>query len=230
MVKHSFITSVVVLAAVSMVACNGGGAKGGKLVDALDSLSYVVGMNIAHNIMKMDSTVRTDAVMAGIEDGLKGKASMTWDDAMRYFLGYHNFDVYERVRGYEEQYLNDLAASDGDVVRTESGLTYKVVSLGDMGKIAVSDRDTVSITYRATNIEGEEVDPVAERADTLRSALRGLIPGLNEGVSLVGEGGRIILWIPSSQAYGSQGDEQKGIQANEMLRYEVDIVEVKNRR
>jgi FKBP-type peptidyl-prolyl cis-trans isomerase len=99
-----------------------------------------------------------------------------------------------------------------------------------MGSIAVADRDTVSITYRVTNIAGEEVDLLENRADTLRSAVRGLIPGLKEGVTLVGEGGSVTLWIPSSQAYGSAGDADKGIKANEMLRYEVNIIEVKHRR
>ena len=230
MVKNSIIGSAVALLAAMMVACGGGGASKGHLVDAADSLSYVMGMNIAYNLMQMDSTVRPDAVMEGIEDGLRERAVMTWDDATRYFLGYHNFDIYERVRSYEEQYLNDLAASDNTIVRSESGLTYKVGELGDMGRIAAADRDTVSITYRVTNIEGEEVDLVENRADTLRVALRGLIPGLKEGVSLVGEGGSITLWIPSSQAYGSAGDAEKGIEANEMLRYEVNIIEVKHRR
>jgi FKBP-type peptidyl-prolyl cis-trans isomerase len=49
-------------------------------------------------------------------------------------------------------------------------------------------------------------------------------------VTLVGEGGSVTLWIPSSQAYGSAGDADKGIKANEMLRYEVNIIEVKHRR
>ena len=51
-----------------------------------------------------------------------------------------------------------------------------------------------------------------------------------EGVKLIGQGGDITLWIPSSMAYGSEGDKQKGIAANAMLRYEVKIVEVKRRR
>ena len=54
--------------------------------------------------------------------------------------------------------------------------------------------------------------------------------GLKEGVKLVGPGGAITLWIPSAMAYGAEGDKEKGIGANEMLRYEVNIVEVKRYR
>lgn len=213
-----------------VAACGGNAKKSGKLMDSADSLSYVVGMNIAYNIMKMDSTMRADAVMAGIEDVLRGQEQMTFEDGRTYLLSYMNFDVYERVRKYEEQYLTDLAASDGNVVRAKSGLTYKVGGLGDMNQTISSDRDTVAFTYRVTNLAGEEVDRAEERADTLRTQVGRLQEGLKEGVKLVGQGGQITLWIPSSMAYGSEGDKQKGIDANEMLRYEVNIVEVKRRR
>ena len=99
-----------------------------------------------------------------------------------------------------------------------------------MNLTVATDRDTVALTYRATNLSGEEVDLVAERQDTLRTRVDQLLPGLREGVRLVGEGGNLTLWLPSSMAYGSAGDSEKGIKANEMLRYEVQIVEVKRRR
>ena len=201
-----------------------------KLEDSADSLSYVVGMNIAYNIMQMDSTMRADAVMAGIEDVLKGTELMSFDDGRMFLLSYMNYDVYERVRKFEEQYLADLAASDNAVVRANSGLTYKVGELGDMGQMINSDRDTVAFTYRVTNMAGKEVDRAEERADTLRTQVGRLQDGLREGVKLIGQGGKITLWIPSSMAYGSQGDEQKEIEPNEMLRYELNIVEVKRRR
>jgi FKBP-type peptidyl-prolyl cis-trans isomerase len=187
-------------------------------------------MNIAYNIMQMDSTMRADAVMAGIEDVLKGTELMSFDDGRMFLLSYMNYDVYERVRNYEEQYLSDLAASDNAVVRANSGLTYKVGELGDMGQMINSDRDTVAFTYRVTNMAGKEVDRAEERADTLRTQVGRLQDGLREGVKLIGQGGKITLWIPSSMAYGSQGDEQKEIEPNEMLRYELNIVEVKRRR
>lgn len=210
--------------------CSGAGGKGGRMADQTDSLSYVVGMNIAYNIMRMDSTLRPEAVVAGITDVLGGHGLLSADEARTFFLSYMNYGVYERVRNYEEQYLADLAASDRDVVRTASGLTYKVETLGDMNNTLGNDRDTVAIRYRATTLAGKEVDPAAGRDGTLRLAAGKLKPGLKEGVKLVGEGGRITLWLPSSLAYGPAGDEELGIAPNEMLRYEVEVVEVKRRK
>lgn len=230
MSRHSIVICVFAVASLLVAACGGNAKRNLKLEDSADSLSYVVGMNIAYNIMQMDSTMRADAVMAGIEDVLKGTELMSFDDGRMFLLSYMNYDVYERVRNYEEQYLADLAASDNAVVRANSGLTYKVGELGDMGQMINSDRDTVAFTYRVTNMAGKEVDRAEERADTLRTQVGRLQDGLREGVKLIGQGGKITLWIPSSMAYGSQGDEQKEIEPNEMLRYELNIVEVKRRR
>ena len=230
MSRHSIVICVFAVASLLVAACGGNAKRNFKLEDSADSLSYVVGMNIAYNIMQMDSTMRADAVMAGVEDVLKGTELMSFDDGRMFLLSYMNYDVYERVRKYEEQYLADLAASDNAVVRANSGLTYKVGELGDMGQMINSDRDTVAFTYRVTNMAGKEVDRAEERADTLRTQVGRLQDGLREGVKLIGQGGKITLWIPSSMAYGSQGDEQKEIEPNEMLRYELNIVEVKRRR
>ena len=230
MSRHSIVICVFAVASLLVAACGGNAKRNFKLEDSADSLSYVVGMNIAYNIMQMDTTMRAEAVMAGIEDVLKSTELMSFDDGRMFLLSYMNYDVYERVRKYEEQYLSDLAASDNAVVRATSGLTYKVGELGDMGLTINSDRDTVAFTYRVTNMAGKEVDRAEERADTLRTQVGRLQDGLKEGVKLIGQGGKVTLWIPSSMAYGSQGDEEKEIEPNEMLRYELNIVEVKRRR
>lgn len=213
----------------AMVACGGSGSSNIKLENSADSLSYVVGMNIAYNVMKMDSTLRPEVIVAGLSDALQGKEKITLEDGKFYLLSYMNYDVYERVRKYEDQYLTDLAAGDKDIVRTRTGLTYKVGELGNMSNTATHPRDTVAIMYTARNMAGAEVDPVTERPDTLRTTLMKLTEGLSEGVKLVGQGGKITLWMPSQLAYGAAGDDAKGIKPNEMLCYEVEIIEVKRR-
>lgn len=229
MTRITSIVGLFAVAALFLLGCGGRGS-GSRLVDGRDSMSYVIGMNIAYNIMQMDSTINPDAVMVGLDETLHDRQRMNLEEAKNYLLSYVNFDVYERVRRYEEQYLSDLAASDADVVRTAEGLTYKVGDLGDMNRTVTSERDTVALTYRVTNMAGEEVDLVGERSDTLRTRVDQLLDGLQEGVRIVGQGGSLTLWLPSAKAYGAAGNSEKGIKANEMLRYEVQIVEVKRRR
>lgn len=230
MLTKQQIVSVIVAAVITLIGMScgrkGGSSSGKPISNQTDSLSYVVGMNIAYNIMKMDSTLNPIAIVDGINEVLNNRAQISLDEARTYFLSYVNFEVYERVKKYDEQYLADLAKADKDIVRTQSGLTYKVAELGNMNNTISRDRDSVVITYRATRLSGEEVDPASEREEQTRESVSKLIPGLKEGVKLIGEGGRITLWIPSSLAYGSAGDEKKGIKANEMLRYEVEIKEI----
>ena len=228
-VKRVITTAIVGLMALAIVAC-GGSSRSGKLQDSADSLSYIIGMNIAYNIMEMDSTLKAPQIMEGIADVLAGEPKISLEDGKFYLLSYMNYDVYERVKKYENQYLEDMAAADKNVMRTRTGLTYKVKTLGDMGNTASHPRDTVAIMYTAKTLTGVEVDSLVNRPDTLRTTLNKLIDGLEEGVKLVGQGGKITLWMPSTLAYGAEGDEQKGIKPNEMLEYEVEILEVKKRR
>lgn len=230
MAKRSVFAIAVSLMAAALVACGGSAGKNQKLSDSADSLSYVIGMNIAYNIMKMDSTLRPEVIMAGLADAMQGQEKISLEDGKFYLLSYMNYDVYERVRKYEDQYLTDLAESDKDIVRSRTGLTYKVGDLGNMSNTATHPRDTVAIMYTVKNMAGAVVDPVENRPDTLRTTLMKLPEGLSEGVKLVGQGGTVTLWMPSHLAFGAAGDKEKGIKPNEMLCYELQIVEVKRRR
>ena len=72
MSRHSIVIWFFAAAALFTVACGGSAKKSGKLENSADSLSYVVGMNIAYNIMNMDTTMRAEAIIAGIEDAFAG--------------------------------------------------------------------------------------------------------------------------------------------------------------
>ena len=198
--------------------------------DSVQYNSYVLGMNIGRNLMGLDSMLNVDAVCEGLRDAYAHKQRFNDEEARMAFLKYMNYDVYERVRKYEDQYLTDLAESDKDIVRSRTGLTYKVGDLGNMSNTATHPRDTVAIMYTVKNMAGAVVDPVENRPDTLRTTLMKLPEGLSEGVKLVGQGGTVTLWMPSHLAFGAAGDKEKGIKPNEMLCYELQIVEVKRRR
>ena len=172
--KGLISTIIVGLVALVIVAC-GGPSRSGKLQDSADSLSYIIGMNIAYNIMEMDSTLKASQIMAGISDVMAGEPKISLEDGKFYLLSYMNYDVYDRVKKYENQYLEDLANSDKNIVRTRTGLTYRVNELGDMGNTASHPRDTVAIMYTAKTLAGAEVDALANRPDTLRTTLTKLI-------------------------------------------------------
>ena len=87
--------------------------------------------------------------------------------------------------------------------------------------------DTVAIRFVAKTVDGKVVESSYERGDTTRTAVGDLMPGLRQSVRLVGEGGRMNVWIPSRLAYGAEGDKKLGVVPNATLFYEIELVDVR---
>ena len=147
-------------------------------------------------------------------------------DAEVFYLRYMNYALPEKARAYEEQFLQDILKANRNYARTASGVTYTVEVLGDQEQIPASDRDSIALRYLIRTADGQEVYSSYERGDTLRTTLGGLLKGMKESVKLVGRGGKINAWIPSSAAYGTEGDKELGIQPNTTLYYEIELVDV----
>lgn len=221
--KHTIAAALVILM-MSAVSCNKGGGK--KLAAETDSLSYVIGMNVGYNLMRMDSTLNIDAVCTAIRDVYAANAKMTMADAKTYYLRQMNYAKYEKFKLYEERFLSDLSKNDRSFVRSKSGVTYRVDILGDQQTLAATQRDTVVIRYKLSRQDGSVIESSYDRADTTRSALSDLVKGLQEIVKIVGSGGRVSVWVPSELGYGSGGNEELGIEPNTTLYYEVEMLDV----
>lgn len=222
MMKRTALLSVLLLlAAVSCSKKSGGGVK---LRTDTDSVAYVIGLNIARNLMRMDSTIQVDAVCEGIRDAFRRTPRFADADAETFYLRYMNYTLPEKARAYEERFLADIAQSNRSYARTSSGVTYTVSEVGDQERIPVSDRDTVQIRYVVRTADGEERFSSYERGDTLRTALGDLPKGVKESLKLVGRGGRINAWLPAATAYGAEGNGEMGIAPNATLNYEIELV------
>ena len=138
------------------------------------------------------------------------------------------------------------------VKKTESGLLYKVTKEGDAAKMAKDPRDVVRVHYTGYTREGKVFDTSIfknrskEQQEMMRKQspdsfdekgapkeadepakfpLNRVIKGWTEGLQLVGEGGKITLWIPSDLAYGTRG-AGRDIGPNEALQFDVEVIEV----
>ena len=120
-----------------------------------------------------------------------------------------------------EKFLADNAKKDG-VETTESGLQYKILEPGS--DVKPGPQDTVWVRYKGTLIDGTVFDQVDEDADPIRLTLNRVVPGWSEGLQLVGEGGKIQLFIPSELGYGEQGTQ--GIPGNSTLLFDVELTKV----
>ena len=192
-----------------------------------DTLSYVVGLNVGHTLMEMDSTLNVEAVCAAIRDVYNGTPSMTMEEARDYYLAEKTYFVHEKAQAHQEQYLTDLSKRDRKYVRTRSGVTYKILRLGDQSHTSsMGSRDTVKIAYRLTDEQGRTI----VESDTLRASYRELLKGLQEVVRLAGDGAHFNAWLPSKVAYDVEGNKELGIGANTLLNYDVEILEIKYRK
>lgn len=225
------ILSVVAVATLLLVACNK--PKATVVVPVMqtsaDSMSYVIGLNLGRNLIGIDSLLNVNAVCEGLRDAYLGAEKLNAEEARAAYLKYMNYDVYERVAAFEEQFLEDLRKEDRKFVATNSGLTYKVHTLGNMKRVARNNRDTILVCYRALDVAGEVVDTTYLHGDTLRIALGDMPRGVVEATKLIGKGGHLETWVPSRLAFGSAGCDSLSILPNTMLYYELWLIDVEER-
>lgn len=98
-------------------------------------------------------------------------------------------------RGLIEAYIleNDITGEF-----TPTGLFYKIIEPGD--EVHPGLYSTVTVTYKGATLSGQAVD----EGSFITFKLNELITGWQEGLQLIGEGGKIKLIIPSEMAYGKE--------------------------
>lgn len=219
-------TILALAAAATLAGACSKKSSGVKLRADVDSVAYVIGMNVGANLLRMDSTLNAEIVCEGIRDAFRRTAKLSPEEAETFFLSYMNYALPEKARAYEEQFLADIAKNNRSYARTTTGVTYTVDEIGDQDALPASDRDSVAVRWVIRTPDGGELYSSYTRGDTLRMALSELTRGVRESVKLIGKGGRITTWIPSAQAYGAEGDAELGVAPNTTLCYEIELVEV----
>lgn len=207
-------------------ACSGPRGGKAKMDSEADSVAYILGMNMGLTLLRMDSTLRVEAVCAGIRDAFGGQTQLTMEQAKAYYLRYMNHTLPERARAHEEEFLAEVARTNRSFARTASGVTYRVAEVGDQGLLPERNTDSLVLRWVIRTADGAVRYSSYERGDSLRTTLGDLLPGVRESVKLIGKGGRIETWLPAAQAYGPEGDARLGIGPNATLRYEIELVEI----
>lgn len=120
------------------------------------------------------------------------------------------------------EYLSQNMTKE-DVVTTESGLQYKVLTKGT-GEIHPSATDRVKVHYHGTLIDGTVFDSSVARGKPIEFGLNQVIKGWTEGLQLMVEGEKTRLFIPSELGYGNRS--AGSIPAGSTLIFDVELIKI----
>lgn len=106
---------------------------------------------------------------------------------------------------------------------TKSGLQYVIVAPGNDTKPAMGK--TVRVHYAGWLVDGKPFDSSYKRGFPAEFQIGRVIPGWNEGLPLIGEGGEMWLVIPPKLGYGDKGTGP--VPPNATLVFRVKLIDVK---
>jgi FKBP-type peptidyl-prolyl cis-trans isomerase len=118
-----------------------------------------------------------------------------------------------------------LASIDGNegIIKTDSGLRYEILKEGSEKFATAADR--VNVHYHGTLVDGTVFDSSVDRGEPITFPLNGVVKGFSEGLTVVGEGGKIRLYMPSHLAYGDR-DSGGPIGPGSTLIFEVELLKI----
>jgi len=191
----------------------------------LDSVTYVMGLQLAMFMDKDAALINYDILKMGIEDMLKKEnqlANADINSLMQNYSAKIQKIQADKAKGAGLEFLANNKKKAG-VKETESGLQYEVIVEGT-GK-SPKATDKVKVHYTGTLTDGQVFDSSVERGEPIEFPLNGVIKGWTEGLQLMKEGAKYKFYIPSELAYGERGAGQQ-IPPFSTLIFEVELLKV----
>ena len=195
-------------------------------------LGYIIGMDIGKSLREQGTDVDLDTLVEAIRATFKGEELALTDEEAAAIR-----KEYVEKRQAEQQQVSEAAGADNlvegqkfltenkikeGVQTTESGLQYKVLTMGEGAKPVASN--TVKVHYRGTLLDGTEFDSSYARNEPISFGLDRVIAGWTEGVQLMPIGSKFIFYIAPDLAYGPGGGGP--IPPNSTLIFEVELLDI----
>lgn len=204
---------------------------------AVDSVSYLLGVNLGATIAANDfGDLKMDRVLEGMKDYLAAKGQYTDEGFAEQFeidptlMNVVINDYLDQVTEYrnwqnaqvQEKFFEENIQKDSTIVVDSLGFQYKILEIGR--KTHPADTSIVSICFTCSLPDGTIVDQ-AKVGYPRKVDLKKVCKGLAKGLTYIGEGGTIDLYVPSDLAYGKEG--VRGVPPGSMLIFNVSLFEVK---
>lgn len=223
--------TICALGAILMASCgNDSSSKRlpGITKSEIDSVSYAVGVSFGSMIKSSNMEgLNYSEVNKGIQDMLNGGTLKISEGEVGQVIQGYMMKAQTAMGKLKEQEQADFMAKNktkDSVQVTDSGLQYKVINAGNEAIMAMPE-DTVEVHYTGALLDGTVFDSSIERGETAKFPLNAVIKGWTEGLQLVGEGGKIKLWIPYELGYGSRA-MGANLPAYSTLVFDVDLIKV----
>lgn len=222
-----FLT-IALLSGMLVLSCDSTSTKKGSDFSkgAVDSVSKYIGYSLASMVKQSDfGTLNHGVVMKAYKEMMARTEDPTQDEMMEWNNEITSYmqkkSMMEGERNLEEgmAFLEENKDREG-VITLPSGLQYKVIREGS--DVRAKETDTIEVHYVGTLIDGTEFDSSYSRNEPAKFPLNRVIPAWTEGMQLVGEGGKIILYVPSNLGYGENGAGGI-IGPNSTLIFEVEV-------
>jgi len=225
------ILSIVLMGGMLVASCNSSTSDANTDFSkgAVDSLSRAVGYSLASMVrqsnfgeLNNDVVIKAYKELMAKEEEPTREEMMAWNEDITAFMQKKKVVEGERNIKEGEAFLEENKTKEGVVV-LPSGLQYKIIREGN--EVRATATDTVEVHYVGTLIDGTEFDSSYSRNEMAKFPLDRVIPAWTEGMQLVGEGGKIILYVPSELGYGANG-AGNAIGPNSTLIFEVEMNKV----
>ncbi|MBQ2539198.1 MAG: FKBP-type peptidyl-prolyl cis-trans isomerase [Bacteroidales bacterium] len=204
------------------------------LKDFNDSASYAIGKDIYQSWLQQNLGINGQAAGQSMIDCYKGQNTWT-NEMMRPLLSRFQQEFEKRQRAEQDKMMaskdDNIAAGkkfltenalNKSIYTTKSGLQYKIVKKGNGKKPKATDK--VRVHYTGTLIDGTKFDSSIDRGEPMEFPLNAVIPGWTEGLQLMDEGSKYILYIPYNLGYG---DQPAGIiPPGSTLIFEVELLKI----
>lgn len=217
--------SILIVSLLGGTACD----RKAKLDNDKSRYSYAVGHQVGRNIKGQEIDLDVKAFAQAVNDVMAGKELAMNDQEMREALRMMAEKRREQEKADAERNLKvgqeflEKNKANKDVVTTESGLQYQVLTKGKGPK--PKPNDTVEVHYRGTLIDGTEFDSSYKRQQAAQFPVKAVIPGWTEALQLMNVGSKYKLFIPPNLAYGEHGNPT--IPGNSVLIFEVELLDIK---
>lgn len=232
MKKISVLVATAIVAMGMITSC-GDSHKSASLKTGADSVGYAIGISTGAGYKENLKTVPGDPVnvddmIAGFIQAIKGDSAamkMTPQAAQAYIQSYFMQASAKEAQKNKEEGEAFLAENKTkkDVITTESGLQYQVVTEGTGAKPTASDK--VKVHYTGTLLDGTVFDSSVERGEPAEFGVGQVIKGWTEILQLMPVGSKYIIWVPSDLGYGERGAGQD-IKPNSTLKFEIELLEI----